>query len=550
MNTEFFIAKRILKGTKDDGRFSRPIVLFATIGIALGIIVMMLSISIVTGFQSEIRNKVIGFGSHIQITNGGSNISYESSPMHRDQPFLNVVEQMPEVKHYQMYAIKPAIVRSKGDSIEQNGRLKLQHDIQGVVVKGVSQDYDWSFFASKMNEGTPPKYRSGVKNDSILISQYLADKLKLELYDKVSTYFVKDSGPKEKKFIVAGIYETGLEDFDKQFLFADLAQLQQLNLWGIKNSILMQDQCINESLVFEATAFSSEKNILHSWNKGPFQPKDRLLLPVTSDTVIQLISGAFTSEDYGPPVLMLDPDTCYLEIKINSNETECLCALGSLMDSEGLNDTTRLYTFEQGTITTIFHEGKGSRQNYIGGYEILLHDYEQVSNAVDLIDEETFALFNVTTIQNLNPEIFGWLEMLDANVYIIIILMIVVAIINMTSALLILILERTNMIGVIKALGGTNSSIQKIFLWNGSFIIGRGILWGNAVALLIIFLQNQFGFIQLAESTYFVKEVPMYFTLDYFLLLNLGTLIICLIALLLPSLFVARITPSRALSFD
>jgi lipoprotein-releasing system permease protein len=553
LNTEYFIAKRIAKGGKKSNRFSRPIILFATIGIALGMIVMILSISIVTGFQTEIKNKVVGFGSHIQITNGGYSLSFESSPMHRNQTFLEQLNAIPQVKHIQSYAIKPGIIRSNGDTIVKEGKEIIYRDILGTIVKGVGPEYDWSFFVDKIESGGKiPNFNSNQKNDSILVSRYVADKLKLKLHDKVSTYFIKDTGPKERKFFISGIYDTGLQDFDKRFIFSDIRQVQELNFWGIETGLKMSHQCANGGYVIEATSFSNGNNIMFSWNNGSFTDQDKIIIYPTEDTVIQLIAAGFTPVDYSDnQIMIIEPDTSFLHIKINSQSDSCLCnGVIEANDYNGLNDTTLKYDFNNGDVITIFSSPEGSRGNYVGGFEIILKDFESIAKASSIVRGEMLGMYSVSTIDELHQDIFGWLGMLDANVYIIIILMIIVAVINMTAALLILILERTNMIGVLKALGATNWSVQKLFLYNGGILILKGLLIGNSVAFLLIFIQNQFGFIQLNQATYFVKEVPMYFTPTYVIALNLFTLIVCVLVLMLPALFVLRITPVKAIRFD
>ncbi|MBL4706074.1 MAG: ABC transporter permease [Flavobacteriales bacterium] len=408
-------------------------------------------------------------------------------------------------------------------------------------------------FADKIEAGGKiPNFNNGVKNDSILISRYIADKLKLKLHDRVSTYFIKDTGPKERKFHICGIYNTGLEDFDKKFIFSDIRQVQELNLWGIETALQMSDQCVNGGFLIEASSFTNANNILYSWNNSAFIDQDRIVIYPTKDTIIQVVAAGFTPNDYADrPIMTVAPDTAYLSITVNSKSDSCLCSgIISANDYNGLNDSTLVYEYSNGTVTTTFSSPPGSRTSYVGGFEILLKDFSSIENASSIVRGEMLGMYSISTIDELHQDIFGWLNMLDANVYIIIILMVIVAVINMTAALLILILERTNMIGVLKALGAGNWSIQKIFLFNGAILIFKGLLIGNGVAFLLIYLQNQFGFIQLNPKTYFVKEVPMYFTPEYVIALNVFTLIICVLVLMLPALFVTRITPVKAIRFD
>jgi len=553
LNTEYFIAKRIAKGGKKSNRFSKPIIVFATIGVALSMIVMILSVSIVTGFQTEIKNKVVGFGSHIQINNPSYGYSLESTPMHRKQAFLGELSALPQIKHIQSYAIKPGIIRSNGNFNSETTKNNAQRDILGVIVKGVGTDYDWTFLENKMEVGgSIPNYNAGDKNDSIIISRFIANKLNLKLFDRVSTYFIKDTGPKERKFFISAIYNTGLEDFDKQFVFADIRQIQELNLWGIEAALKLKPNCNKGAMVIEAQGFSENKNIQFSWNDGPFTTQNEMVFYPTKDTVIQVVAAGFGPTDFDEsPPLIIEPDTCYLSIEINNKSGNGLCEnLNGPVDYEGLNDSTLIYHFNSGTIITVFTSTNGSRRNYVGGYEVILNQFEDLKNASKLVRGEMLGMFQINTIDELHQDIFGWLDMLDANVYIIIVLMVIVALINMTVVLLILILERTNMIGVLKALGTNSWSIQKIFLINGVFIILKGLLIGNFCALLVILLQQQFGFIQLDQTTYFVQEVPMYFTPGALLILNCLTILTCFLVLLLPALFVSRITPIKAIRFD
>lgn len=416
MNTERFIAKRIISGAGKTNQLSHPIVRIAVIGIALGLAVIILTVAVVTGFQNEIRNKLIGFGSHIQITNYDNNASDEPQPISKNQPFLTDLQNNSDISHIQMYATKSGIIKTKTDN-------------EGVLLKGIDTDYDWKFINDNLKEGVPLSISdTGVSRD-IVISKYLADKLELKLNDKMVIYFLtqkEDSitiqyEQRVKVFYISGIYETGFEDFDKSLVLVDLKQIQKLNYWS-------SDQ--------------------------------------------------------------------------------------------------------------------------VGGFEIAIKDYTKIDDLGAYVYDLTGQGLNSKTIKEINPTIFSWLDLLDMNAIIVIVLMIVVAGINMISALLVLILERTNMIGIMKALGATNGSIQKIFLYNAAYLIGKGLLYGNCIAIVIAVLQQYFGIFKLDQATYYVSVIPVNLNILHILVLNIGTLLCCMLMLIIPSFIISKITPVKAIRYS
>ena len=409
MNTEIFIAKRILSGKNKASRFSRPIVRISVLGISLGLAVMILTLAIVTGFQNEIRDKVIGFGSHIQISSYDNNESYEFESIDKDQKFLSTLKNKEGIRHIQSFATKAGI-------------MKWKTEIHGVVVKGIGPDFDWTFFQKNMIEGKPflPK-DSGITN-SIVISKTIADKLKIKLGDSVPIYFIQQNTQRIIKPEVCGIYETGMGmQFDEVFVLADIARIQKLNKW---------------------------------------------------------------------------------------------------------------------------------EKNQIAGFEILINNYNKLDELTQFTSTETGYQLKAQSIKDKNPQVFSWLAAQDINAIIVITLMLMVASINMISALLILILERTNMIGILKALGSTNFSVRKIFLYNALYLITRGMLWGNLIAITLLLIQKQTGILTLDPTSYFLTHVPVNLNLMHILLLNLGTIIICTLMLIIPSYIVTRITPVKAIRFS
>ncbi len=552
LNTELYIAKRMLEKGEETKAVSKPIVFLAIAGITLGVAVMILSISIASGFQNEVREKIIGFGSHVQISSSYNNVSFESSPLLIDEINRDEIRKDKRVKSVQVYAYKPAIMQAK-ESHEQTSEGEAIRDIQGVVFKGISEDFNTTFFKKHLKEGVIPIFNQNKISDSILVSRYIAEKLRLSIDDKVSTFFVKQEGPKQRNLIVAGIYETGLEDFDKQFCFIDINQIRKLNEWGIETYLQVQENCDHGYVILEAKVFGGNQNYRYSWNNEPFGVEVKKILCPIKDTVIQLVATDFESNGY------LDPeepksiaDTAWLTIKMDgANEKECNCdELNTSLQPNYINDSVTKFKIGTNSFTTQLRTSGGSGVKYSGGIEVLLNKFEELNEGEEVVQKYVGPQYNVTTIIDQNEEIFNWLEMLDMNVYIIIGLMILVAIINMTSALMVLILEKTQMIGILKALGATNWNIRKVFIYNGAYLIFRGLLYGNLLAISVILLQNYFHIITLPQENYYVSVVPMDFPFLVLFLVNLGAFIVCYLALVLPSYIVTKITPVKAIKFD
>jgi len=406
LNTEFFIAKRIISRTK--GNFSRPVIRIAIIAIALGFTVMFVSVAILTGFQREIREKVIGFGGHIQIARFTENATLEPQPVEIHQAFLKTLRDEPGIRHIQVYGIKAGII-------------KTQDDIQGVVFKGVGKDFDWSFFKKRIVEGKPFTVTDTGRTSNILISGKLSRLLNLKLHDDLRMYFISGNNTLGRKFNICGIYETGLEEFDNMYLIGDIHQIQRLNNW-------------------------------------------------TGDQA--------------------------------------------------------------------------------GGFEILINDFKDIDRLGKFVYKQTGFSLDASTIKQRYPQIFDWLDLQDINVLIILILMILVSAITMISTLLILILERTNMIGILKSLGMTSAGIRRIFLFNAVYIIGIGLLAGNMLGFGFCILQKQYGLITLPQESYYVSVVPIFMGFWNIILLNASTILVCYLMLVIPSFIVTRISPVKAIRFS
>lgn len=416
MNTEFFIA-RTIAGNRDKNNVSGGIVKIAIIAIAVSIIVMIFSISIITGFKSEIWSKIIGFGSHITITNQDANESYETIPIKKNQKFYPKITEQKGIKHIQPFAIKAGII-------------KTETDIQGVILKGVGNDYDWSFFEQNIVDGSHFKVTEGEKTNKVLISKYLSDLLKLKVNDFFFMYFIQKppQQPRLRKYYISGIYNTGMEEFDKLFVIADIADVQKLNDWT---------------------------------------------------------------------------------------------------------------------------------NNQITGFEILIDDFNDLDQMNQLVQnkvgygfQDDGSMLEISSIKENYSQIFDWLSLIDMNVQVILIIMIFVAFINMAVALLIIILENANMIGLLKALGTTNWSIQKIFLYHSFFIIGKGLLWGNIIGITLALIQKHTGIIALDPASYYVDKVPINLDILHLVMLNTGTIFVTLLLLIIPSLVISRIDPIKTIRFN
>jgi lipoprotein-releasing system permease protein len=410
LNFELFIAKRIIGNKAYKSSVSAPIIKIGIAAIAIGIIVMLIAIATGLGLQQKIRDKVVAFNGHIEITNYDTNASDESQvPISINQEFYPNFTNIEGVKHIQGVATKFAVIRT-------------ETDFEGVFVKGVGADYNWDYFKEFLIEGRLPDYTQK-RNEEILISKYLANRLGFKVGDKFQTLFGEevDKLPRIINFEIVGIYNSGFQDFDEKFCIADIRHIQRLNKW---------------------------------------------------------------------------------------------------------------------------------EADQIGNFEVFIDDFSELEEKTKQVYKAIPSLLNATPITQKYYMIFEWIKIFDNNTYGIIAIMILVAGINMITALLVLILERTSMIGILKALGSSNWTIRKVFLYNASYLIGLGLLWGNAIGLSLLFIQKYFKLFPLNPDTYYVSEAPVYINWDYILFLNIGTFVACLLMLLIPSIIISKISPVKAIRFD
>lgn len=415
MNTELFIAKRIYKGEKKEGKqVSSPAIKIAVAGIALGLAVMIVAVCVIVGFKKEIRGKVIGFGSHIQITAFSSNSSYEHSPIVFSDSLAAQLTTNPEIKHIQEFITKPGII-------------KTDEDFMGIVMKGVSDSYEWDFFRTNLLEGDIITPNDTSSANQAIISKDIADKLQFKLGDRFTTYFVQDP-VRARRFDIVGIFQTNFEEYDNLFIITEKDVLGSLNGWDD-----------------------------------------------------DMVSG--------------------IEVLVK--------------DYDNLDFITQELFFE-------------------------------MANYEDRLGNSLYA----RSIKDINPMIFNWLNLLDMNVWIIIVLMTIVSGFTMISGLLIIIIERTNMIGILKSIGARDFSIRKVFLYLSAFLIGRGMIWGNIIALTVCLVQHNFQVFKLEPATYYLSAVPVDLNPLYIILLNAGTLIVSLLMMIGPSYLVAKISPSKSIQFE
>lgn len=406
MNFELFFARKIIKGNGENS-FSKPIIRISIVAISLGIAMMTISMAILDGFQEEIQKKVVGFGSHIQITSYNSKGLLESHPISRNRKLYQDIDSLKGVKHIQAYAYKGVI-------------LKTAKQNYGGIIKGVGHDFDWSFFNQYITKGKKLNIDSAKTSNEILISSHIANKLKVDVDDELLLYFIQQP-PRYRNLKICGIYNTGLGDMDERMVFTDLKLLQKINGW---------------------------------------------------------------------------------------------------------------------------------EPNQVGGYEVMVNDFNQL----DKMDDKIYNLLDydltASTIKERRLDIFNWLELQDVNVIIILTLLILVCGIDMISALLILILERTKMIGVLKAIGSRDLSIQKIFLYNAAYLIIAGLIFGNILGIGFSLIQEHFKLLKLPQEAYFIDTVPISINWLKLIVLNIATLLLCLLMLIIPSRIISKISPIKTLRFD
>jgi len=565
LSFEYFISKKTVKTIIQGKKVSKPIVRISIISIGLAVIVNLITIAVVNGFQKEVRKKISGFSPHIFIMNASDKNIYESNAINADQDFINKLASNNNIKSISGVAYKAVLFQSKKIKTQyklSNGKdtSEINRQVNGAIMKGVNKNYDLSFFQENIIEGELPDYNSVSSSRDILISKKLADKLFYNIKDTVSVFFVKNT-PIKRNFIVVGIYDTGLEEFDEKFVISKLSTIQQLNDWGINSSIDLLDTMVNKQIIIKANVQGGNGNYRYNWGRG-YEKKSIFTHLPTKDSTFQLIASDYWNNIEGTNEKNTIADTTYLKMTIiGKRDSPCdfkLNKLGEIKRNYLKKDGSK-FSIEASQKKVIFEiiKGNGSYQNYIGGFEIKVNEWqklnaviENTAKIVDFIPTKYGEVLKTTTILDNENDIFVWLDFLDINVIIILTLMILIGIINVGSALLVLILIRSNFIGILKALGSKNWSIRKIFLIQSTFLISRGIVWGNFVGLSLYFIQKQFKIFKLNPDVYYLNIVPVDLSFIEWIILNISILIICLVSLIIPSIVITRIKPIKSIKFN
>lgn len=512
---EKFIADRMQKGS---GRYSKPIVSIAILGIILGVMVMIISASIVRGFRTEIRDKVVGFNAHLEITDLASGEGTIDERVRIDETFVAHVAALDEVESIKPFIARPCILESP-------------EGIEGVVSRGLLLSDSSSFLRERIVEGRMIALDQKKASKELMISAATARSLDVKLGDKLSLYYITEGTDfSTRRLEVTGIYQTDLEEFDKQFIYIDQRHLQKLSGWGLEIQVLVEDSCSSEGWNIKALAFGGSGKYHYRWSNGQVGKGPYRICPDSEEPL---------------EIILLDSDetladTARVHFVSNEPDSDCDCPY---------------------RVDTVLTTG-GSAKYYVGGFEVMLKDFGDLAsskaeirevikeNSWNKETEQRSSFFFTRDIIERTPEIFSWLEILDVNIYIIITLMIGVAVFNMSSALLILIIERSNMIGILKALGSGDWSVRKIFIHHSGKLILKGLFWGNVIGLGLALAQKHFQLIKLTAETYYLNHVPILIDWKDILMIDLGTLAICLLAMLIPSYFITRITPVEAIRFD
>jgi len=524
---------------------------------------MILTLSIVTGFKNQVRDKVIGFGSHVQIMHAGGLGIFESEPMYNDHAMIEMLKNVDGVRSVAPVVYLPGIFQSNGDTVhfklpDGGDTIRLQQEIRGVVFKGVDASYDLNFFENTLVSGRLLNFSDSSSNYELMISNKVAQQMQYKLGDKIPVYFVQDQ-PFRRNFDVVGIFETGLEDFDAELAIAKLPTLQNLSGWGITSSITLEDSLHEDRLLLRVSASGGTGLYRFDWGSG-FGMVSKYAFVPTKDTVIQVVTSDYRYSAYEQQAPGSIPDTARFKILVKgdvySGPPEMF---GELLKKNYLDDNGFRYSIAVGTATLVFNEihGNGTSQNYISGYELFIDSWDKLQSTGDLVHKEMlfYSIENenpvdILTIREVHSDIFSWLDFLDINFTIIITLMITISVITMGASLLVLILEKTSAIGLMKALGARDWTVRKVFLYQAVYLIFRGMFWGNLFGISISLLQMYFNIFPLDPQVYYLNAVPIELNWFYLLILNLCTILICILVLIIPSYFITRIRPTDAIKFS
>jgi lipoprotein-releasing system permease protein len=557
LSFEIFISRRLIQNKLQGIKVSKPIVRISILSIALAIVVNVVTVAIVTGFQHEVRNKITGFNAPLFISKKGTKQIYEGDAVFKDQKALTELSGINGLKGISPVVFKPAMLQSTrfSDTIHlSNGKDSLinRQDILGVVMKGVVEEYDWTFIRQHLVSGRILNFQS--KQEELVLSKRMADQLNYSLNDTISVYYVKNQ-PVLRKYKVVGIYQTGLEEYDQKLVFCRLPEVQKMNDFGIKTKIVIDDKLSNGKIVLKAGVEGKATNLLYDWGAGP-DIYGGFYLPYLSDTNFRLI--VYQSDPLKGTQTPID--TSYIQINCSQ---EFVTSSSLLQDENGqlIKESIGINSYQMtsnlASVQVTETEGLGTGRNFVSGFEVQIADWNDlkqvedgIRSVIEMRPNENNELMQVSSILDTERDLFAWLSFLDYNVYIIIFLMLLIGVINVGSAMLVLIVVRTNLIGMLKAMGARDWSIRKLFLYQAAHLIGRGLLFGNSVAFLLCFIQVKFAILKLDPLVYYLDKVPMEMNPMSWFLVNLVTFVVCMISLIVPSYVVTKISPTKAIRFN
>ena len=523
----------------------------SVISIALAILVNSLTLAIVRGFQQQIKDKITGFNAPLFISKAGSSHIFEAEAIDRRIPFLSELNQIPGVSTIRPVAFKPILLQSArfNDTIQiasGSDSTVQRQDMLGLMLKGVDPQYDWTFIRTHLVKGRLPRKEN---LNEVLLSLTTANMLNISLNQDISSYYIKQK-PVLKKLKVVGIYNTGFVEYDQKLVIGNLVLLQQMNDYGTK--IMLRPVIEKQSLVVKIEVQGDATHLLFDWGLGPdvYTAHRFTALKDTSLKVVAFRYKYNTEQlepiDSATLQIKTPKDFNYNDISFVDNSPVCL------VDGAEIQE----FATQKGPLRFRYKDGIGTGANFISGFEVEIKDFDKLSevekalkNAVEMRPVNQH-LLQVSTIQKTEADLFSWLHFLDFNVLIIIFLMIVIGIINVGSAVLVLIVVRTSFVGLLKSLGANNRSIRRIFLHQAAYLLLRGLLIGNVLALTLSWLQYHFNLIKLNPEVYYLDAVPIELSFWNFILINVLTFSTCMAALLLPSSVVSRISPIKALKFQ
>ena len=551
MSFERFISSRLIRQKNLGSQVSRPVLRIAIASIALAILVNSLTLAVVRGFQKQIKDKITGFNAPLFISKAGSSHIFEAEPIDRRISFLKELDQIAGVQSVEAVSFKPVLLQSKrfNDTLKLNrgsDTVIARQDLLGLMIKGVEPSYNWDFIEANLASGRLIHVDS---INEVLISSEVSKKLNISLNDEVSCYHIKQK-PLLKKVKVVGIYNTGFVEYDQKLIFGNLQLVQQMSDNGTQISLRPEFSSSSALIKIEVKGQATE--LLYDWGLGPDIYTAHRFTDL-KDTTLKVVAYHISESNEKLEFV----DSASLRISVPNgfsysnmlfNDQRAICLV------DGLDH--QVFETRSGDLRLDYKDGIGTGANFVSGFEVSISNFDSleiIQNAIrDVVEMRPVNqhLLQVTSIKSTESDLFSWLHFIDFNVLVIIFLMLVIGIINIGSALLVLIVVRTSFVGLLKALGANNKSIRKIFLYQAAYLIIRGLIIGNILAIALCYLQQNFALIKLNAAVYYLDSVPIELNFWNILLVNVLTFVTCMISLLIPSRVVSRITPIKSIKFQ